>query len=72
MTRYRYDSCLRIRLDKQENGSLEGTALKYQDLPLLVKELKDSGFIKFAILKEVDRITGESNALNFKISFSIE
>ena len=57
---------------KEGTGALEGIAVKYQDLPVLINELKDSGFIRFAVLNEVDRATGGGTPLTFRITFGIE
>lgn len=57
---------------KKESGTLDGIAVKYQDLPVLVNELTENDFIRFAVLKEVDRIAGNSTALTFKITFGID
>ncbi|MBU0482353.1 MAG: hypothetical protein KKG47_14770 [Proteobacteria bacterium] len=62
------------RISFQESlGSVEGVAMKYQDLPVLVKDLADDGFIRHAVLNEVDRMAGKgSDGLNFRITFTME
>ncbi len=57
---------------QEGTGALEGIAVKYQDLPVLVSELKNSGFIRYAVLNEVDRVAGDGTALTFRITFGIE
>lgn len=58
---------------RQEQGTIEGVAASYRDLPPLVKALRGSPPFKDATLSNVDKVIGNSaEPLSFRIQITIE